>query len=281
MKEIVKFIREQARMSQEQFAASIGGSFVTINRWENGKTVPNQMAQKNLYLFCQQRGIDIYDFIINQIKSDNEGKKDILYHGSKTGIEGDITPSSRNRCDFGKGFYMGTDPSQPLTLICDSEKPTFYEVEFDETGLKVLDVELGLEWAMLIAYYRGYMDEVKESAIYKDYADKAKGYDVIIGYIADDRMFQVLTGFFEKRITDTAMVSSLSALDLGRQHVALTEKACQRIKIIRARALSPLEIAAIKEKSIARREEGVSMTDRIMMEHRRDGKFFDEILRGE
>lgn len=32
-----------------------------------------------------------------------------LYHGSKSGIKGNIAPVSRNRCDFGQGFYMGTD----------------------------------------------------------------------------------------------------------------------------------------------------------------------------
>ena len=26
-------------------------------------------------------------------------------------------------------------------------------------NIRVLDVEMGLDWAMLIAYYRGYMDD--------------------------------------------------------------------------------------------------------------------------
>lgn len=41
-----------------------------------------------------------------------------LYHGSKDRIRRAIAPVSRERCDFGKGFYMGTDRAQPLTLIC-------------------------------------------------------------------------------------------------------------------------------------------------------------------
>lgn len=41
-----------------------------------------------------------------------------LYHGSKSGIKGEIAPLSREKCDFGKGFYMGTEETQPLTLIC-------------------------------------------------------------------------------------------------------------------------------------------------------------------
>ncbi len=30
-----------------------------------------------------------------------------LYHGSKSGIKGDIATKSRDACDFGQGFYMG------------------------------------------------------------------------------------------------------------------------------------------------------------------------------
>ena len=49
----------------------------------------------------------------------HEYKKSVtLYHGSKSGIRGAIAPVSREHCDFGKGFYMGTDRTQSLTLIC-------------------------------------------------------------------------------------------------------------------------------------------------------------------
>lgn len=48
----------------------------------------------------------------NQIITSNE--KIILLHGSKSGIEGMIAPNSREKCDFGKGFYMGTEQTQPF-----------------------------------------------------------------------------------------------------------------------------------------------------------------------
>jgi len=32
-----------------------------------------------------------------------------LYHGSKSGLSGVIAPVSRDVCDFGRGFYMGTE----------------------------------------------------------------------------------------------------------------------------------------------------------------------------
>ena len=48
----------------------------------------------------------------------------LLYHGSKGGLLGDtILPNSRKICDFGSGFYMGTQPSQAKALISVDIKP--------------------------------------------------------------------------------------------------------------------------------------------------------------
>jgi hypothetical protein len=176
---------------------------------------------------------------------------------------------------------MGMDPIQPLTLICNNETPVFYTLAMDMSGLKCLDIEIGIEWAMLVAYYRGYIEEEKNSLLYKKYEKMADGYDVIIGYIANDRMYQVLTDFFERRITDTALVSSLSALKLGRQYVAITQKGCDNIQVLKEKKLSKLELKIIKDRSIVRRNEGISLAERMVMEHRRDGRYFDEILKGE
>ena len=69
-----------------------------------------------------------------------------LYHGSKSGIRGAIAPMSRERCDFGKGFYMGTDRTQPLTLICNYPNAKIYTLCVDLSGLKILEIEIGLDW---------------------------------------------------------------------------------------------------------------------------------------
>ena len=53
MKILIKRIRELARMSQEKFAKELSTTVVSINSWENGKTVPNLMAQNQLFEFCK------------------------------------------------------------------------------------------------------------------------------------------------------------------------------------------------------------------------------------
>ena len=280
MDKLIKTIRQTAGISQKQFAKELGTTALSVNRWENGKTQPNKMAQTQLFEFCKKRNIDLFDYIVNQIKR-NANDELIVYHGSKKGLTGNIQPTSRKACDFGKGFYLGTDPAQPLTLICDEEKPVLYSMKFDLTDLKVLKIEMGIEWAMLIAYYRGYMDEVKGSAIYKKYEKMADGYDVILGCIANDRMYRVMKGFFEKGITDVALIHSLSALDLGLQYVCKTQRACEKLEIIDKKELTEFELAILRDKSFVRRQEGIDLTEEILLKYRREGKFFDEILRGE
>jgi len=45
---------------------------------------------------------------------------------------------------------------------------------------------------MLVAYNRGKMDEVRGTSLYEHYAAMSKCYDVVVGSIADDRMFYVI-----------------------------------------------------------------------------------------
>ena len=280
MNKLIKTIRQSAKMNQEQFAKVLGTTSLSVNRWENGKTQPNKMAQTQLFEFCKINNIDMSDFITKQIKREFDDDKLIVYHGSKKGLQGKIEPISRESCDFGKGFYLGSNPAQPLTLICDEDKPVLYTMKLNLTGLKVLKVEMNLEWAMLIAYYRGYMDEVKGSKIYKKYEKMVDGYDVILGYIANDRMYRVMKSFFEKEITEVALIHSLSALDLGYQYVCKTQKACDQLEIIDKKELTSLELAILRDKSIVRRKKGIELTEEILMKYRREGKYFDEILRG-
>ena len=281
MKDLIKAIRFAANMNQEQFASALGTTPLSINRWENGKTLPNRMAQTQLYNFCKEHAIDVAQLIIDTKAYGDTDNKLVLYHGSKKGIVGDIAPISRDECDFGSGFYMGTNTLQPLTLVCNEEKPKFYTVELDMTGLKVLTVDIGMDWAMLIAYYRKEMEEAKGTPIYEKYAHMADGYDVIVGYIANDRMYTELSRFFNKTLTDIALINCLSALDLGKQYVAISEKACKQIKIIKEEPLSQIELSLLKDMSAERRREGVALAEEIEVKYRREGKFFDEILKGE
>ena len=284
MKDLILEIRNRLNASQDQLAKMIGISYATVNRWENGHSQPNKAAQLRLYDICKERNVDLEEIIKKKIEKaaeriTNSSKRIVLYHGSKSGIKGPIAPISRERCDFGKGFYMGTEPYQPLTLISDFEESKFYVNSLDLTGLRILKVKPDLEWAMLVAYNRGKMDEVRGTSLYKHYAAMVKGYDVIVGCIANDRMFYVLDNFFLGNITDKALVMSLSALQLGKQYVAITEKACKHVKIEAEVELSLLERIFLRDLSEKNRVKGVNLANEICRDYRREGQFFDEILK--
>ncbi len=283
MRELIKQIRQYTGLSQAEMANKIGVRFATINRWENGHSRPTRLAQEELCALCEELNVPAYEMIMTKIKNEissltiEEGRT-LLYHGSKSGLVGDIAPKSRERCDFGKGFYMGTTPEQPLTLICDFEESRFYAVSIDTSELRTVEISTDIDWAMVVAYHRGRMEQIKGSDFYNRYNAMTSGKDLAIGSIANDKMFYVIDNFFLGNITDTALVSSLSALQLGKQYVALTEKACAKIKIEKEIELSFFEKKILRKKSEENRQRGIDLANEICKLHRRQGKFFDEIL---
>jgi len=50
--ELVKKIRRQLALSQEDLARDLGVSFATVNRWENGQVKPSKLARAQLDNFC-------------------------------------------------------------------------------------------------------------------------------------------------------------------------------------------------------------------------------------
>lgn len=141
----------------------------TIKRWEDKKGIPSKGVQKQLISICERENIDLVEIVESTIKEQaqeiekNNPFKKILFHGSKSGLKENILPSSRDRCDFGAGFYMGTEPLQPLTLIYDYDKSMFYIVSINVNELKSIEIPADIEWTMLIAYHRGKLEENKDS----------------------------------------------------------------------------------------------------------------------
>ena len=250
MDTLIKAIRNELKFNQEQFAASLGTTVGTINRWENGKTLPNASMQKNLVEFCRREKIESFvcEQIIESYKHTSEIDDLILYHGSKNGITGEIAPIGRKETDFGRGFYMGTDVMQPLTLICGEDSPKMYTLRINLKELKVLDIPLGMDWAFLIAYNRGHMEGYSNSPLFKRYAKMENGYDII------------------------------SALKLGKQYACISQKACDNVEILSERTVTPFELSFLRELSANHRKEGIRVAEDIVKQYRREGKYFDELL---
>lgn len=61
-KEIPRMILELRKamgLTQEQFAAKVGVTFSTVNRWENGRGKPSPLAMKHLRQIAEEHGVDL------------------------------------------------------------------------------------------------------------------------------------------------------------------------------------------------------------------------------
>jgi putative transcriptional regulator len=52
---LIKEVRTQLGISQEDLARELNVSFATINRWENEKTKPFRLARKKFEEFCLKK----------------------------------------------------------------------------------------------------------------------------------------------------------------------------------------------------------------------------------
>jgi putative transcriptional regulator len=56
MAEMVREIRKRIGLSQEKFAAKLGVSFSTVNRWEHHRAVPSPLALKQIRELLERMG---------------------------------------------------------------------------------------------------------------------------------------------------------------------------------------------------------------------------------
>ena len=206
--------------------------------------------------------------------------KQILYHGSRGGIEGVIRPRSLGRCDFGTGPHMGTDPEQAKTLVSNDEAPYFYKLELDLTRLpeeRILRLD-GLVWAYFVLFNRGRLDSVKGSDLYRNCSLLALGKDLIAGPAADGAKGVAIHRYVHGEITDKALLECIQSLDCGLQYTARTAVACDCISILEEKELRVNELDDAVRRSDQRRREGVALIDEIQRREQHEGKYFDEML---
>lgn len=54
LQKVIKEVRLQLGLSQEELAHALGVSFASINRWENGKSSPSKLARAQFEAFCRK-----------------------------------------------------------------------------------------------------------------------------------------------------------------------------------------------------------------------------------
>lgn len=60
---LVRELREGMGLTQEKFAAKLGVTFPTINRWENGRSKPSPLALQRIKELLQGMGDNGFDLL--------------------------------------------------------------------------------------------------------------------------------------------------------------------------------------------------------------------------
>ncbi|MGL5677705.1 MAG: DUF3990 domain-containing protein [Cellulosilyticaceae bacterium] len=213
----------------------------------------------------------------------NEGEKLTLYHASRQIVRIPIWDYEKAevKSDFGLGFYTSPDTEQPLKLLCNEAPVILNTYEVDFTGLKVKEFKADQEWLLLVAFNRREFKKKKAlHEIKQMYRQLIEDIDVVIGPIADDRMFSVINDFISNAITDECAIACMNMMGYDNQYVFKSKAACDKLKFKEEdlRILSEEEIQDVQQHFARERDTIDDTVDSFKISHRNKGKLFAEIL---
>ncbi len=61
--QLIRILRKRLGLTQEKFAAKLGVTFPTINRWENGKAKPSPLALQKIAELLKDMGEEGADLL--------------------------------------------------------------------------------------------------------------------------------------------------------------------------------------------------------------------------
>lgn len=208
----------------------------------------------------------------------------ILFHGSRGGIDGNITPISRIRCDFGKGFYMGTDIMQAKGIVSNDSEPYLYTLKLKLSEIpedRILDLRNDNKWIYTILANRKKIPEFNDLPLAKNLLQMCNNYDIIIGTIADDSMSYVMDYFKDNLITNEVLERCLKTVDYGTQYVAKSEFACSKIEILDCQEITYDMVDEAKKYEAIKRTGNKTIVNELIAAHRGEGYYLQDIIKRE
>ena len=128
----------------------------------------------------------------------------ILYHGSREAIEKPDISLSRDNTDFGKGFYTTTIKSQ-------AEKWTSrFKRRYGYAALSMYEVDkINLRKNVSVLEFETYSVQWLEFIAKCRQGEPCENYDLVIGGIANDDVFNTLTLYFRGYIEKEEAIKRL------------------------------------------------------------------------
>lgn len=174
-----------------------------------------------------------------------------LLHGSDHIIKAPQLGLGREHNDYGRGFYCTEILEMAKEWACKNNVDGFVnEYSFNTNGLKVVNLFDGnytiLNWIGLLLKNRVFtlQDEIAIDArnyVVEHFALDLSGYDVVIGYRADDSYFSYAESFVSNTLPLRSLNLALHLGKLGMQTVLISEKAFKQIEFINSEPVAKEE----------------------------------------
>lgn len=166
----------------------------------------------------------------------------ILYHGSQEIVDKPIYGKGSEINDYGRGFYCTENIELAKEWACPTVKNGFAnKYEFDISDLKVLYLNKDgyhiLNWIAILLNNRIFpkrspISRQASKYILDEFLPDTSGYDVILGYRADDSYFSYAKDFLNNTISVNQLSQAMKLGELGEQIVLISPKSFEKIKFI-------------------------------------------------
>lgn len=186
----------------------------------------------------------------------------IVYHGSDHIIELPVYNGSKRTNDYGCGFYTTKSPELAKEWACSDNRDGFANrYELDLNGLSILNLNAPeytiLNWLAILARYRTYWQnssiaEEAKNYLHEHFFIDPSGYDIIIGYRADDSYFTFAQDFISGAISLEKLSEAMRLGKFGEQIVLKSRESFTHIQFTGA---EPASAAVYYEKKTVRDRE--------------------------
>ena len=177
--------------------------------------------------YLHQVGFDeVFEFVEKIIKE--ESQEVVVYHGTVEWFENILLEKSKNRRDFGRGFYTTVLESQAkewaYRLSLREKKSTYYVYEYSLAGTEKVNIKrfdsINLEWLELIKNNRSK-------------GGLQHNYDIVIGPVADDNTMETVQLYMAGVLNGNEAMERLRYSRVNNQVSFHSEVAIQCLKLIR------------------------------------------------
>ncbi len=163
-----------------------------------------------------------------------------LYHGSDHIIKKPQYGVGNPHNDYGMGFYCTENLELAKEWACPEARAGFANMyDLDVNNLKILNLQAEefhiLNWIAILLKNRIFVKKssvsrMAEKYILDHFLPETEGYDLIMGYRADDSYFAYAKDFLNNTISISQLGEAMHLGNLGTQVVLKSEKAIEKLQ---------------------------------------------------